>query len=54
MKVRNSKVEDADYVVMYIKNNGYLLYINDEDELVLLYDYVSDDKELKKELILVD
>ena len=53
-KVRNSKVEDADYVVMYIKNNGYLLYINDKDELVLLYDYVSDDKELKKELILVD
>lgn len=53
-KVKKSKVEEADYVAMYIKNNGYLLYINDKDELVLMYDYVSDDKELKKELILVD
>lgn len=53
-KVKKSEVEEADYVVMYIKNNGYLLYINDKDELVLMYDYVSDEEEVKKELILVD
>lgn len=53
-KVKKSEVEEADYVVMYIKNNGYLLYINDKDELVLMYDYVSDEEEIKKELILVD
>ena len=53
-KVKKSEVEEADYVVMYIKNNGYLLYINDNDELVLMYDYVSDEEEIKKELILVD
>lgn len=52
-KVKKSEVEEADYVVMYIKNNGYLLYINDKDELVLMYDYVSDEEEIKKELILV-
>lgn len=51
-KVKKSKVEDSDYVVMYIKNNGYLLYVNDNEELVLMYDYVSDDQELKKELVL--
>ena len=53
-KVKKSEVEEADYVVMYIKNNGYLLYINDKDELVLMYYYVNDEEEIKKELILVD
>ena len=52
--VKQSGVEDSDYVVMYIKNNGYLLYINENGDLVLMYDYISDDNELKKELILVD
>lgn len=53
-EIRESKIPDADYVAMYVKNNGYNLYVDEHGRLVLLFDYVSDDETIEKELILED
>lgn len=50
--LKSSGITDADYVSMYIKNNGYNVYVNDDNKLVLLFVYVSDEEEIKKELVL--
>ena len=51
-KIRNSDVLDADYVAMYVRNNGFHLYINKDGKLVVNYFYESDDGEIKNELVL--
>ena len=53
-ELSESKIYDADYVLMYVRNNGYSLYVNDYNQLILLFEYVSDDGEVKKELVLED
>ena len=50
--LRNSDIADSDYVIMYIKNNGYNLYVNSDNKLVLSFVYVNDEEEIKKELVL--
>ena len=50
--LRNSDISDSDYVIMYIKNNGYNLYVNSDNKLVLSFVYVNDEEEIKKELVL--
>ena len=37
--LRNSDISDSDYVIMYIKNNGYNLYVNSDNKLVLSFKY---------------
>lgn len=49
--LRDSDIKDSDYTIMYIKNNGYNLYVNNDNKLVLSFVYVSDEEEIKKELV---
>lgn len=51
-KIRNSGVQDADYIAMYVRNNGYKLYIDKNGKLVVNYLYESDNGEIKNELVL--
>lgn len=51
-KIRNSGIVDADYISMYVRDNGYRLYINKEGKLVVNYLYESDNGEIKNELVL--
>jgi len=44
--------KDVDYWMSLIKKNGYKLYINKEDQLCVLFDIVTDDEVIKKELVL--
>lgn len=51
-KIRNSGIVDADYISMYVRNNGFQLYINKDGKLVVNYLYESDNGEIKNELVL--
>jgi len=53
-EIRESRIPDADYVAMYVRNNGYNLYVDEYGRLVVLFEYVSDDETIEKELILED
>ena len=53
-EIRESNIVDSDYVAMYVRNNGYNLYVDDKGNLVLLFEYVNDDETIEKELILED
>ena len=53
-EIRESRILDADYVAMYVRNNGYNLYVDEYGRLVVLFEYVSDDETIEKELILED
>jgi hypothetical protein len=53
-EIRESRIPDADYVAMYVRNNGYNLYVDAQGRLVLLLEYVNDDETIKKELVLED
>ncbi len=44
--------EDYLFTLRNIKDNGYSLYVNSDDQLVMLYYEVTDDESIKKELIL--
>lgn len=51
-KIRTSGIQDADYIAMYVRNNGYKLYINKDGKLVVNYLYESDNGGIKNELVL--
>jgi hypothetical protein len=51
-KIRNSGIPDADYIAMYVRNNGYKLYIDKNGKLVVNYLYENDNVETKNELVL--
>lgn len=44
--------EDVLYTIMNIKKDGYSLYVNHDNQLVVIYYEVSDDDTIRKELIL--
>ena len=51
-KIRAAGEADSDYIAMYVRNNGYNLYINEDGKLVASYYYENDSGEIKKELVL--
>jgi len=52
-KIENKlKGNDVDYWMSLIKKNGYKLYINKEEKLCVLFDIITDDEVIKKELVL--
>ncbi|MGN1338442.1 MAG: hypothetical protein ACI4WW_08215 [Candidatus Coprovivens sp.] len=48
----NSNSIDADYIIMNIKNNSYYLYINNDNELVVIYYEIYDNDSIRKELVI--
>ncbi len=48
----NIDSDDIQYTMMNIKENGYYLYINDKDELCVIFYEVTDEEEIRKELVL--
>lgn len=44
--------EDVLYSLMIIKNNGYELYVNEEEKLVILYYELGEEETLRKEFVL--
>ena len=44
--------KDVDYWMSLVKKNGYKLYINDKDNLCVVFDIATDDEVIKKELVL--
>lgn len=44
--------DDVSYTMMRIKKDGYTLYVNDSNQLVVLYYEVDDMDSIKKELVL--
>ena len=50
----NIKSDDIDFTMMNIKNDGYSLYINKDNNLVVVYYEINDIEEIRKEIILND
>lgn len=46
------KTEDVEFSIMNMKNEGYSLYINDDNKLVLIYYELTDVDSERKELVL--
>lgn len=44
--------DDIAFTLMNIKNNGYRLYIDNNDKLNIIYNEVTNDEEIRKELVL--
>lgn len=44
--------DDIAYSLLNIKENGYSLYINNEDKLCIIFYEVTDEEEIRKELVL--
>ena len=53
-KLSKSDVEDIDYITMYVKNNGYYLYVDENEKLIMEYVFVGDNGEEKNKLIIKD
>ena len=53
-KLSKSDVEDSDYITMYVKNNGYYLYVDENEKLIMEYVFVGDNGEEKNKLIIKD
>lgn len=53
-KLSKSDVEDIDYITMYVKNNGYYLYVDENGKLIMEYVFVGDNGEEKNKLIIKD
>ena len=53
-KLSKSDVEDSDYITMYVKNNGYYLYVDENGKLIMEYVFVGDNGEEKNKLIIKD
>lgn len=49
---KNIKNEDSDYIISRIKKDGYNLYVNGDDKLVVLYRVINDDESIIKKLVL--
>ena len=44
--------DDVAFALMNIKENGYYLYVNNEDKLGIIFYEVTDEEEIRKELVL--
>lgn len=44
--------DDIAYTLKSIKDNGYSLYINDSDKLCIIFYEITDEEEIRKELVL--
>lgn len=49
---KNIDSEDKDYIVSRIKKEGYDLFINSDNKLVVLYRIINDDESIIKKLVL--
>lgn len=53
-RLSKSDVDDIDYITMYVKNNGYYLYVDENGKLIMEYVFVGDKGEEKNKLIIKD
>ena len=53
-KLSKSDIDDIDYITMYVKNNGYYLYVDENGKLIMEYVFVGDKGEEKNKLIIKD
>lgn len=44
--------DDKDFVIMQIMNEGYKLYINEDNKMVIIYNELLNDSSIKKELVI--
>jgi len=50
--IEKEESEDKNYELSSIKENGYKLYVNDDNKLCVIFDVITDNETIKKDLVI--